>query len=142
VLFSAVPRSDNTHSLMLTSHCHPLCTATNLLLLLPIFLSVNNFNLSLPSTPLLPLRSFSRYSFVSPNSHLFLPPLPKFLPSYLILIIILLYLPFSYLLPSPRLSLSSPSIEFSSPLSFLPLFWKHTNTHIQRTAIRNILTHT
>jgi hypothetical protein len=62
--------------------------------------------------------------------------------------------------------LSSPPIEFSFPLSFLPLFWQHTDTHtaychpqntdthtacchaqqtdthIQRTAIRNILTHT
>jgi hypothetical protein len=38
--------------------------------------------------------------------------------------------------------LSSPSIELSFTLSFLPLYLQRTNTHIQPTTTHDILTHT
>ena len=66
-----------------------------------IFLS-----LLLPFTPYSPSRGIRLF----PLLRIFFPPLPAFLPSYLVLFLILLYLPFSYFFPSPcpRLPLNSP----------------------------------
>ena len=55
VLFRGFPLTDNIQSLMLTTHCQPLRTVASLVLLFPIFPSINNFNLALlynsPSQP-------------------------------------------------------------------------------------------